>query len=66
MPRSRAEAILGAMRAVALEHGEAGVTELDRRTIDAADWDFWAASVVPLDELRAEYGVPPADPDLLI
>ena len=25
-------------------------------------WDFWAASTRPVDELRAEYGVPPLDP----
>jgi hypothetical protein len=31
----------------------------------AADWDFWAATPVPLEELRAEYGVPPVDPALL-
>lgn len=36
MPRSDAGTILGAMRSVALEHGEAGVTELDRRTIEVA------------------------------
>lgn len=36
-------------------------------TVDvvAADWDFWAATPVPLDELRGEYGVPPVEPDLL-
>jgi hypothetical protein len=36
-------------------------------TVDvvAADWDFWAATLVPLEELRASYGVPPADPALL-
>jgi hypothetical protein len=36
-------------------------------TVDvvADDWDFWAATPVPLEELRAEYGVPPADPALL-
>jgi hypothetical protein len=33
LPRGEAEAILGAMRAVALEHGEGGVTEMDRETI---------------------------------
>lgn len=37
-------------------------------TVDvvAADWDFWGATEVPLEELRAAYGVPPADPDLLV
>ena len=31
----------------------------------AADWDFWAATPVPLDELRAQYNVPPIDPAML-
>jgi hypothetical protein len=31
----------------------------------AADWDFWGATTVPLQELRAAYGVPPADPAML-
>lgn len=37
-------------------------------TVDVVDagWDFWAATEVPLEELRAEYGVPPTAPDLLI
>jgi hypothetical protein len=36
-------------------------------TVDvvAADWDFWAAVPVPLEELRREYGVPPVEPGLL-
>jgi hypothetical protein len=36
-------------------------------TVDvvAADWDFWGATPVPLEELRAEYGVPPVEPELL-
>jgi hypothetical protein len=36
-------------------------------TVDvvAPDWDFWAATEAPLEQLRAEYGVPPADPALL-
>jgi hypothetical protein len=36
-------------------------------TVDvvAADWDFWGATPVPLEELRAEYGVPPVAPELL-
>jgi hypothetical protein len=33
--------------------------------IVAADWDFWAATPVPLEELRAAYGVPPVDPAML-
>ena len=31
----------------------------------AADWDFWGATTVPLEELRAAYGVPPVDPAML-
>ncbi|HEV2728336.1 MAG TPA: hypothetical protein VGV34_08580 [Solirubrobacterales bacterium] len=36
-------------------------------TVDvvAADWDFWAATPVPLEELRREYGVAPVAPELL-
>lgn len=36
-------------------------------TVDvvAPDWDFWGAAPVPLDELRASYGVPPIEPELL-
>ncbi len=36
-------------------------------TVDvvAADWDFWGATTAPLEELRAAYGVPPADPAML-
>lgn len=36
-------------------------------TVDvvAPDWDFWSATPVPLEELRAEYGVPPIEPELL-
>jgi hypothetical protein len=36
-------------------------------TVDvvAPDWDFWGATGVPLEELRAEYGVPPIEPELL-
>ncbi|HEX8751919.1 MAG TPA: hypothetical protein VF731_00755 [Solirubrobacterales bacterium] len=37
-------------------------------TVDVVDegWDFWAATEVPLEELRAAYGVPPTAADLLI
>lgn len=37
-------------------------------TVDVVDagWDFWGATTVPLEELRAEYGVPPVAPDLLV
>jgi hypothetical protein len=31
----------------------------------APDWDFWGATTMPLEELRAAYGVPPADPAML-
>jgi hypothetical protein len=36
-------------------------------TVDvvAPDWDFWGATTVPLEELRAAYGVPPVDPAML-
>jgi len=36
-------------------------------TVDVVDaeWDFWGATEVPLEELRAEYGVPPVEPELL-
>ncbi len=36
VPRPQSDAILGAMRAIALAHGEAGVSEADRQTIAAA------------------------------
>jgi hypothetical protein len=29
------------------------------------DWEFWAATEVPLEELRSEYGLPPAEDELL-
>lgn len=31
----------------------------------APEWDFWGATTVPLEELRADYGVPPVEPGLL-
>jgi hypothetical protein len=31
----------------------------------AEDWDFWAATEVPLDELREQYGLPAVEEDLL-
>jgi hypothetical protein len=36
-------------------------------TVDVVDpgWDFWGATTVPLEELRAAYGVPTADPAML-
>ena len=36
VPRVQADAILGAMRQIALTHGPPGVTDADRRTIEAA------------------------------
>lgn len=44
-------------------------TAWDRGTATSGDlldpsWDFWAATAVPLDELRAELSVPPLDPAL--
>ena len=38
-PTEAAEAVLGAMRAVALEHGGPGLTEMDRETIGSAGDD---------------------------
>lgn len=36
-------------------------------TVDivSADWDFWGVTEVPLEELRRNYGVPPAGAELL-
>jgi hypothetical protein len=36
-------------------------------TVDvvAADWGFWEASLVPLDELRRRYGIPAVADELL-
>lgn len=36
-------------------------------TVDvvAPDWDFWGATTVPLEDLRAAYRIPPVDPALL-
>ncbi|HEX4730700.1 MAG TPA: hypothetical protein VH299_05500 [Solirubrobacterales bacterium] len=36
-------------------------------TVDVVDagWDFWGAATVPLEELRAAYGVPPVEPAML-
>ena len=36
-----------------------------RTDLVAADWDFWGATTVDLDELRRAYGLPPAAPELL-
>jgi hypothetical protein len=44
-------------------------TAWDRGAAPSADlldpaWDFWGATAVPLDELRAAYAVPPLEPAL--
>jgi hypothetical protein len=44
----------------AWERGAATTTD-----VVAADWDFWGATEVPLEELRAAYGVAPIEPELL-
>jgi hypothetical protein len=44
----------------AWERGAATTTD-----IVAPDRDFWAATTVPLEDLRAAYGVPPVDPAML-
>jgi hypothetical protein len=49
LPTDRAAAILGAMRAVALEHGGPGLTEMDRETIASA-----ATIVLGLGEVDVE------------
>ena len=56
VPREQALAILGAMRAVALEHGGGAVTEMDRETIAGA-----AAIVFGLEGVEADE-VDPIDP----
>jgi hypothetical protein len=56
-----AEAVLGAMRAVALEHGGPGLIEMERSTSTR-----WRRSTRPgWRELCAAYGVPPVDPTML-
>jgi hypothetical protein len=59
IPRAQALAILGAMRAVALEHGDGAVTGMDRETIAGA-----AAIVFGLDGIDPD-GVAPVDPSAL-
>ena len=54
--RRRAEAVLGAMRAVALEHGGPGLTEMDRETIGSA-----ATIVLGLGEVDVD-ALAPVDP----
>jgi hypothetical protein len=44
----------------AWERGAATIVD-----VVAPDWDFWGATTVPLEELRAAYGVPAADPAML-
>jgi hypothetical protein len=59
LPRHQADAILGAMRAVALEHGAGAATETDRATIDAA-----ATIVLGLDRVDVD-ALAPVAPDAL-
>jgi hypothetical protein len=56
VPQAQALAILGAMRAVALEHGEGAVTEIDRETIVSAGAIVFGLAGVDPD------GVTPVDP----
>jgi hypothetical protein len=30
-----------------------------------AGWDFWGAAAIPLEELRAAYGIPAVEPSLI-
>jgi hypothetical protein len=55
-PSAGAEAVLGAMRAVALEHGGPGLTEMDRETIGSA-----ATIVFGLGEVDVD-AIAPVDP----
>lgn len=59
LPRSQAEAVLGAMRAIALEHGPGGVTAADRDTIAAA-----ASIVLGLGDVAADELAPCAPDEL--
>lgn len=59
LPRHQADAILGAMRSVALEHGPGGVTDLDRATIEGA-----ATIVLGLGEVDVD-ALEPATPEQL-
>ncbi len=55
-PRAAAEAVLGAMRAVALEHGGPGLTEMDRETIGSAATIVFGLGSVDVDSIA------PVDP----
>lgn len=57
VPQDQGEAILGAMRAVALEHGADGVSTMDRETIRSA-----ATIVLGLDGVEVE-AITPVDPE---
>lgn len=59
VPEDQAQAILGAMRAVALAHGDGAVTDADRETITGA-----ASIVLGRPEIDPD-GVEPRDPDEL-
>jgi hypothetical protein len=50
-PTAAAEAVLGAMRAVALEHGGPGLTAMDRETIGSAATIVFGLGAVDLDEV---------------
>jgi hypothetical protein len=50
-PTAAAEAVLGAMRAVALEHGGPGLTEMDRETIGSAATIVFVMGEVDVDAL---------------
>lgn len=59
LPRHQADAVLGAMRAIALEHGPGGVTDTDRATIQGA-----ATIVLGLGELDVD-ALAPVTPERL-
>jgi hypothetical protein len=59
VPAGQADAILGAMRAIALEHGPGGVTDLDRGTIAGA------ATIVLGREPGDPEAIAPVDPGAL-
>lgn len=59
LPRHQADAVLGAMRAVALEHGPGGVTAMDRDTIEGA-----ARIVLGLDDVDVD-ALSPTTPEQL-
>jgi hypothetical protein len=60
LPPNQADAILGAMRAVALAHGDEGMTETDRATIDGAATIVLGLEGVDVDALT------PVESDALV